>query len=129
MKDSEVSWRKTVPSEQAWGFVLPDLPQIPPPDFCFLFCRVPLAILMQSTSVESTRSTPESISPDRSCGGFNAFGLCCVFDEPRADSASFMHPFIDRETRSTPSSSSELLILGRLIDLRSVTYFPRVSEK
>ena len=40
-----------------------------------------------------------------------------------------MHPFIDRETQSTPSSSSELLILGCLIDLRLVTYFPRVLEK
>jgi len=73
---------------------------------------------MQSTSVESTRSTPESISPDRSGGGFNASGFCCIFDEPRADSASLMHPSIDHETRSTPSNSSELLILGRLIDLR-----------
>ena len=73
---------------------------------------------MQLTSVESTRLTPGSISPDCSCGGFNASGFYCVFDEQRADSASLMHPSIDRETRSTPSSSSGLSILGRLIDLR-----------
>ena len=118
MKDSEVSWRKTVPSEQVGGFVFPDPPQIPPPNFCFLFCRVLSAILMQSTSIESTRSTPESISHDHSDGGFNASGFCCPLDEPRKDSASLMHPSIGRETRSTPSSSSELLILGRFIDLR-----------
>ena len=73
---------------------------------------------MQSASLESTRSIPESISPDRSCGGFNASGFCYTLDEPRVDFTSLMHPFIDRETRSTPSSSSELLIFGRLIDLR-----------
>ena len=60
----------------------------------------------------------QSMSPNRSCGGLNASGFCCVLDELRADSASLMHPSIDRETRSTPSSSSELSILGRLIDLR-----------
>ena len=73
---------------------------------------------MQSTSMESIRSIPESISPDRSCGGFDASGFCCDLDEPRADSVGLMHPSIDRETLSTPLSSSELLILGRLIDLR-----------
>ena len=73
---------------------------------------------MQSTSLESTRSTPGSMLPDRSSGGFDASGFCCGLDEPKADSASLMHPSMDRETRSTPSSSSELLILGRLIDLR-----------
>ena len=118
VKDSEVSWRKTVPSEQVGGFVFPDPPQIPPPNFCFLFCRVLSAILMQSTSIESTRSTPESISPDCSSGGFNTSGFCCVLDEPRADYAILMHPSIDHETRSTPLNSSELFILGRLIDLR-----------
>ena len=113
MKDYEISWKKTVPSEQAGGLSFPDPLQIPPPDLCFLFCRVPSAILMQSTSVESTRSTPDSISPDCSYGGFSASGFCCVFYESREDSASLMHPSIDRETRSTPSSSSELSILGR----------------
>ena len=74
---------------------------------------------MQSLSLESTRSIPKSISPDRCFGGFNTSGFCCDVDEPMADSASLMQPSIDRETRSTPSSSSELLmILGRLIDLR-----------
>ena len=73
---------------------------------------------MQLMSLESTRSIPENISPDRSRGGFNVSGFCCVLDELRADSASLMHPSIDRETRSTPSSSSVLTILGRLIDLR-----------
>ena len=106
-----------------------DPPQILPLDFCFVFCRVPSAILMQSASYESTRSISESISPDPSCGGFNASGLCHTLDEQRVDSVSLMHPSIDRETRSTPSSSSELLIFGHLIDLRLDTYFPRVSEK
>ena len=63
---------------------------------------------MQLMSLESTRSIPENISPDRSRGGFNVSGFCCVFGEPRADSASLIHPSIDRETRSTPLSSSEL---------------------
>ena len=62
---------------------------------------------MQLASVESTQSIPESILPDRSCGVFNASGFCCGLDELRADSASLMHPSIDRETRSTPSSSSD----------------------
>ena len=84
---------------------------------------------MQSASLESTRSITESISPDHSFGGFNASGFCRDVDEPRVDSASLMQPSIDRETRFTPSSSSELLILGRLIVLRQVKYFPRVSEK
>ena len=83
-----------------------------------MFCRVPSAILMQWVSLESTRSIPESISPARSCGGFSTFGFYCGIDEPRADSASLMHPCIDRETRSTPLSSSKLSIFGRLIDLR-----------
>ena len=69
-------------------------------------------------SVESTQSMPENMSPKRLCRGFDVSGFCCVLDEPRADSASLMHPSIDRETRSTPLSSSELTILGRLIDLR-----------
>ena len=86
-------------------------------------------MLFRSMRLESTRSIPESISPDCSCGGFNASGFCCVLDEPRADSVSLMHPSIDRETQSTPMSSSELLILGRLIDLRFVRYFPRILEK
>ena len=73
---------------------------------------------MQSMSLESTRSIPESMSPDRSCGRFNFSGFCCILDEPRADSASLMHPSINRETQSTQSSSSELTILGHLIDLR-----------
>ena len=73
---------------------------------------------MQSVSLESTRSIPESISLERSFGGFNASRFCHDADEPRVDSASLMHPSIDHETRSTPSSSSELLIFGRLIDLR-----------
>ena len=73
---------------------------------------------MQSTSLESTRSVPDSILPYRSCGGFNASGFCCVLDDPRADSANLMHPTIDRETQSTPSSSSKLSIFGRFIDLR-----------
>ena len=111
MKGSEVSWRKMVPTEQDGGlsFQIPRrfLPLIS------ASCFAVSVMLMQSMSLESTRSTPESISPDRSCGGFNASGFCCVFDEPRADSASLMHPSIDRETRSTPSSSSELSILGR----------------
>jgi len=72
-------------------------------------------MLMQSMSVESTRSILENISLDRFGGGFNVFVCCCALDEPRADSASLMHPSIDRETLS---SSSELTILGRLIDLR-----------
>ena len=84
----------------------------------FLCWRVFSTMLMQSMSVDLTRSILENISPDRSCGGFNVSRLCCALDEPRADSASLMHPSIDRETRSTPSSSSELTILGRLIDLR-----------
>ena len=74
---------------------------------------------MQSLSLESTQSIPESISPDCSFGGLNTSGFCCGVDEPRAAFASLMQPFIDRETQSTLSSSSELLmILGRLIDLR-----------
>ena len=73
---------------------------------------------MQSMSLESIQSIPESMSLDHSCGGFNASGFCCVLDGPRADSASLIHPSIDRETRSTPSSSSELTTLGCLIDLR-----------
>jgi len=84
---------------------------------------------MQLASLESTRLIPESISPDLFYGGFNTSGFCCDVDEPRADSVSLMLPFIDHETRSTPSSSSELLIFGRLIVFRSVTYFPRVSNK
>ena len=84
---------------------------------------------MQSASFESTRSIPESISPDRSYGGFDASRYCCTLDGPRVDSASSMHSSIVHETRSTPSSSSELLIFGRLIILRQVRYFPRVSEK
>jgi hypothetical protein len=72
---------------------------------------------MQSVSFEFTRSTPESMSPDLFCGGFNASGLCCDVDEPRAFSVILMQPSIDRETRFTPSSSSEFLILGRLIVL------------
>ena len=118
MECSEFFLEEDGPIRTSRGFIFPYLPQIPPPDFCLLFCRVPSAILMQSMSVESTRSTPESISLDRSSGGFSASGFCYVFDGPRADSASLMHPSIDRETRSTPSSSSELLILGRLVDLR-----------
>ena len=74
-------------------------------------------MLMQSTSVESTRPIPENMSLDRFDGGFSVSGFCCALDEPRADSASLMHPSIDRETQSTPLSSSELTILGRLIDL------------
>ena len=73
---------------------------------------------MESMSLESTQSIPENMLPDRSCGGFNVSEFCWIFYEPKADSASLMHPSIDRETRSTPSSSSELTILGRLIDLR-----------
>ena len=73
-------------------------------------------MFMQSISVESTQSIPENISPDRFGGGFNVSGFCYALDEPRAESANLMHPSIDRETRSTPSSSSELTILGRLID-------------
>ena len=84
---------------------------------------------MQLASIESTRSIPESISPDLFCGGFNTSGFCCDVDKPMADSASLMLPSIDRETRSTPPSSSELLIFGRLSDLRQVKYFPRVTEK
>ena len=61
--------------------------------------------------------------------GFKASGFCRDADEPRVDSATLMQPLIDRETRFTPSSYSELLILGRLIDLRQVNYFWRVSEK
>ena len=53
---------------------------------------------MQSANIESTRSILESISPDRSCGGFNASGFCCDLDGPSADFASLMHPSIDRET-------------------------------
>ena len=53
---------------------------------------------MQSASLESTRSIPESISPDRSFGGFNASRFCCDVDEPRVDSASLMQPLIDHET-------------------------------
>ena len=117
------------PIRTSWGFVSPALPQIPPPDFCFEFCRVPSAILMQSPSLESIQSISESISPDLFCGGFNTSGFCCDVDGPMADSASLMEPFIDHETRSTPTSSSKLLILGRLIVFKSVTYFPRVSEK
>ena len=83
-----------------------------------MFCRVPSAIAMQRVSLESTRSIPESISPDRFCGGFNTSGFCCDVDEPMADSASLMQPSIDRETRSTPPSSFEFLILGHLIVLR-----------
>ena len=44
-------------------------------------------------------------------------GVPWVLDELRADSARLMQPSIDRETRSTPSSSSELTTFGRLIDL------------
>ena len=106
------------PIQASQGFASSSFPQNSPPEFCFLLCIVLLVILMQPMSLESTRSIPESISPDCSCGGFNVSGFCCVFYEPRADSASLMHPSIDRETRSTPSSSSELTILGRLIDLR-----------
>ena len=84
---------------------------------------------MQSASLESTRSVPENISTDLFCDGFNTLGFLCDVDEPRAVSASLMQPSIDRETWSTPSSSSEFLILGHLIVLRLVTYFPRVSEK
>ena len=73
---------------------------------------------MQSMSVESTQSIPDNILPDRFGGGFNVSGFCGALDGPRADSASLMHPSIDRETRSTLSSSSELTILGHLIDLR-----------
>ena len=73
---------------------------------------------MQSASLESTRSIPESISPDRSFGGFNASGFCRDVDEPMVDSASLMQPYMDRETRYTPSRSSEFFILGRLIVLR-----------
>ena len=87
------------------------------------------AMLTQSTSIESTRSIPECMSPNHFCGGFNASGFCRDVDEPMVDSASLMQPSIDRETRFTPSCSSELLILGRLIVLRQVKYFPRVSEK
>ena len=83
---------------------------------------------MQLASLESTRSIPESISPDHSFGWLNTYGFCCDVDEPMVDSASLMHPFIDRETRSTPSSSSELLIFGRFIVFRSVTYFHIFSE-
>ena len=50
------------------------------------------AMLMQSTSVESTRSIPKNMSPDRFDGGFSVSGFCCALDEPRADSASLMHP-------------------------------------
>ena len=75
-------------------------------------------MLMQSTSVESTRSIPENMSLDRFDGGFSVSGFCCALDELRADSASLIHPSIDRETRSTLPSSSELTILGRFIDLR-----------
>ena len=73
---------------------------------------------MQSMSEESTRSIPENISPIREGRGFKVSGFYCVLDEPRADSASLIHPSIDRETRYTPSSSSELMVLGHLIDLR-----------
>ena len=73
-------------------------------------------MLMQSMSDESTRSIPENISPDCSGGGFNVSGLYYVLDEPRADSASLIHPSIDRKTLSTPSSSSELAILGRSLN-------------
>ena len=92
--------------------------QIPPPAFCPLFCRVLSAILMQSMSFEFTRSIPESISPDLFCGGFNTSGFCYDIDEPRAVSASLMQSSIDHETRLTPWSNSEFLILGRLIILR-----------
>ena len=75
-------------------------------------------MLIQSMSEESTRSILENMSPDLECRGFKGSGLCCILDGPRTDSASLIHPSIDRETRSTPSSSSELTALGRLIDLR-----------
>ena len=67
---------------------------------------------------ESTRSIPENMSRIWECHGFEVSGFLCVLDESRADSASLIHPSIDRETRSTLSSSSELTTLGRLIDLR-----------
>ena len=118
MKGFGVSQKETVPSKQAGGFASSGFPQIPPPEFCLLFCRVFSDMLMQSMSLESTQSILESISPDRSCGGFNVSGFYCNFDEPRANSASLMHPSNDHETRSTPSSSCELRILGHLIDLR-----------
>ena len=116
------------PNRTSRGFVSPDPPQIPPPDFCSLFCRVPSAILMQSASLEFTRSIPESISLDLFYGGFNTSRFCCDVDELRTVSVSLVQPSIDRETRFTPSSSSEFLILGRLIVLRCVKYFPRVLE-
>ena len=118
MKGFGVSQKETVPSKQAGGFASSGFPQIPPPEFCLLFCRVFSDMLMQSMSLESTRSIPESISPDCSCGGFNVSGFCCIFDESSADSASLMHPSIDCETRSTSSSSCELTTLRRFIDLR-----------
>ena len=75
-------------------------------------------MLMQSMSAESTRSIPENILPDQGHCRFDVSGFCCALDELRADSASLIHPSIDRETRSTLPSSSELTILGRFIDLR-----------
>jgi len=70
-----------------------------------------------SINVESTRMIPENMSPDCFSGGFNISGLCRALDGPRVDSASLMHPSINRQTRYTPSSCSELMILGRLVDL------------
>ena len=75
-------------------------------------------MLMQSMSEESTQSILENMSPDLKCRGFKGSGLCCILDGPRADFASLIHPSIDHETWSTPSSSSELMVLGHLIDLR-----------
>ena len=73
------------------GFAFSGFPQISPSEFCFLFCRVFLAMLMQSTSVESTRSIPKNMSPKQTYRRFDVSGLCCVLDESRADSASLMH--------------------------------------
>jgi len=106
------------PIRASRGFSFSGFPQISPPVFCLVFCRVLSAVLMQSMRIESTRSILENISPDHSSGGFNVSRFCCILDEPRADSGSSMHPSIDHDTRSTPLSSSELTILGRLIDLR-----------
>ena len=100
------------------GFAFSGFPWSFTPKFCFLFCRVLSAMLMQSMSLESTRLIPENMSPDRFHRGFCVSGFCYTLDELRADYASLIHPSIDRETRSTPSRSFELTTLGHLIDMR-----------